>query len=255
MDTQTLAKECPAAKHRQHRHQEHGDSRPRGADPLDQEVVQDCRKHRSNGSQCQQREHDACTETRLKRIFEDESERNQHQRRGDKRTSRAARFVKRWEEHAKGMFVPSTLFEEMGLHYTGPIDGHDLPALLQALKLLKGQKGPRLLHVITTKGKGYELAEGDQIGYHAVGPFDPANGLVGKTAAGKPTYTDVFSDWVCDAAAADPVCGKSEFHEEVKKIVLQGRQRPAEEKPLVYRNDANSMKFAGIPIREVREEA
>ncbi|WP_372014650.1 1-deoxy-D-xylulose-5-phosphate synthase [Pseudoxanthomonas sp. 10H] len=115
-----------------------------------------------------------------------------------------ARFVRRWEEHWKGMFVPSTLFEEMGFHYTGPIDGHDLPALLGALKTLKTLKGPQLLHVITTKGKGYELAEGDQIGYHAVGPFDPAKGLVAKAGAKKPTYTDVFGDWLCDMAAAQP---------------------------------------------------
>ena len=115
-----------------------------------------------------------------------------------------ARFVRRWEEHWKGMFVPSTLFEEMGFHYTGPIDGHDLPALLGALKTLKGLKGPQLLHVITTKGKGYELAEGDQIGYHAVGPFDPEKGLVSKGGAKKPTYTDIFSDWLCDMAATEP---------------------------------------------------
>ena len=122
---------------------------------------------------------------------------------GDKRNP-PARFVKRWEEHWKGMFVPSTLFEQMGFHYTGPIDGHDTDALLQTLKTLKGLKGPQLLHVITTKGKGYELAEGDQIGYHAVSPFDPSIGVVGKPAAKKPTYTDVFGDWLCDMAAADP---------------------------------------------------
>jgi len=124
---------------------------------------------------------------------------------GDKKTNPTARFVRRWEEHWKGMFVPSTLFEEMGFHYTGPIDGHDLPALVSALKTLKTLKGPQLLHVITTKGKGYELAEGDQIGYHAVGPFDPEKGLVPKPGTvKKPTYTDIFSDWLCDMAAADP---------------------------------------------------
>ncbi|ALN58900.1 1-deoxy-D-xylulose-5-phosphate synthase [Lysobacter enzymogenes] len=122
---------------------------------------------------------------------------------GDKRKKPAAKFVRRWEEHWKGMFVPSTFFEEVGFHYTGPIDGHDLPALLSAMKTLKGLKGPQLLHIITTKGKGYELAEGDQIGYHAVGPFDPEKGLVSKPGAKKPTYTDVFSDWLCDMAAAD----------------------------------------------------
>lgn len=124
---------------------------------------------------------------------------------GDKKKSPSARFVKRWEEHWKGMFVPSTLFEQMGFHYTGPIDGHDTDALLATLKTLKGLKGPQLLHVITTKGKGYELAEGDQIGYHAVGPFDPEKGVVSKPGgAKKPTYTDVFGSWLCDMAAADP---------------------------------------------------
>ncbi len=122
---------------------------------------------------------------------------------GDKKNN-PARFVKRWEEHWKGMFVPSTMFEEMGFHYTGPIDGHDMAALLSTLKTLRASKGPKLLHVMTTKGKGYEPAEGDQIGYHAVGPFDPDKGLVAKAGAKKPTYTDVFSDWLCDAAAAEP---------------------------------------------------
>ena len=122
---------------------------------------------------------------------------------GDKHNP-PARFVKRWEEHWKGMFVPSTLFEQMGFHYTGPIDGHDTAALLDTLKTLKGLKGPQLLHIITTKGKGYDLAEGDQIGYHAVAPFDPSVGVIGKAGAKKPTYTDVFGDWLCDMAAADP---------------------------------------------------
>ncbi|MBS0567739.1 MAG: 1-deoxy-D-xylulose-5-phosphate synthase [Proteobacteria bacterium] len=112
------------------------------------------------------------------------------------------RFFKRWEEHLKGMFVPSTLFEEFGFHYFGPIDGHDLPQLLHALKTLKELKGPQLLHVITTKGKGYAPAEAQQIDYHAVGPFDPVKGLV-KKAPGKLTYTDVFGDWLCEQARAD----------------------------------------------------
>jgi 1-deoxy-D-xylulose-5-phosphate synthase len=121
---------------------------------------------------------------------------------GDKKKP-AAKFVRRWEEHWKGMFVPSTLFEEMGFHYNGPIDGHDLPALLGALKTCKDLKGPQLLHVMTTKGKGYNLAEGDQIEYHAVSPFDPNIG-VQKKGPGKPTYTSVFGDWLCEMAAADP---------------------------------------------------
>src|SRR5690606_14358857 len=125
---------------------------------------------------------------------------------GDKRSSAPARFARRWEEHWKGMFVPSTLFEEMGFHYTGPIDGHDVDALVRTLKTLRGLKGPQLLHVITTKGKGYERAEGDQIGYHAVSPFDPELGVVKKPGAApkKPTYTDVFGDWLCDMAAVEP---------------------------------------------------
>ena len=113
------------------------------------------------------------------------------------------RFAKRWEEHAKGMFVPSTLFEEFGFRYTGPIDGHDIPMLLSTLRTLKELKGPQLLHVITTKGKGYAPAEREQIEYHAVGPFDPNAGLVKKAGASKPTYTEIFGDWLCDMAAND----------------------------------------------------
>lgn len=120
---------------------------------------------------------------------------------GDKNKP-AAKFVRRWEEHWKGMFVPSTLFEEMGFHYNGPIDGHDVPALLSALKTAKTLKGPQFLHVLTTKGKGYNLAEGDQIEYHAVSPFDPNIGIV-KKAPGKPSYTQVFGDWLCDMAIKD----------------------------------------------------
>ncbi|MBL0165291.1 MAG: 1-deoxy-D-xylulose-5-phosphate synthase [Xanthomonadales bacterium] len=112
------------------------------------------------------------------------------------------RFAKRWEEHAKGMFMPSTLFEELGFHYTGPIDGHDIPQLVQALRTLKELKGPQLLHVITTKGKGYAPAERAQIDYHAVGPFDPDKGLIRKGAS-KPTFTEIFGDWLCDQAASD----------------------------------------------------
>ncbi len=120
------------------------------------------------------------------------------------RHSLFGRFVKRWEEHAKGMLMPSTLFEELGFNYTGPIDGHDMGALVQALRAVKDLPGPRLLHVVTTKGKGYAPAEKSQIEYHAVGPFDPAAGVHKKKAGGKaPTYTQVFSDWLCDMAAAD----------------------------------------------------
>ncbi|HEY0180913.1 MAG TPA: 1-deoxy-D-xylulose-5-phosphate synthase, partial [Dokdonella sp.] len=121
-----------------------------------------------------------------------------------KRGSFLWRFAKRWEEHAKGMFVPSTLFEEFGFHYTGPIDGHDLPQLVSTLRTLKELKGPQLLHVVTTKGKGYRPAEREQIEYHAVAPFDPQAGVVKKPGPAKPTYTEIFGDWLCDMAAADP---------------------------------------------------
>jgi len=118
------------------------------------------------------------------------------------RRSLMGRFAKRWEEHAKGMFVPSTLFEELGFHYSGPVDGHDLPQLLHSLRTVRGLPGPQLLHVITTKGKGYAPAEQAQIEYHAVGPFDPQRGVQPKAAV-KRTYTDVFGDWLCDMAAND----------------------------------------------------
>ena len=139
-----------------------------------------------------------------------------------------AKFVRRWEEHWKGMFVPSTLFEEMGFHYTGPIDGHDVRTLVETLRTLKGLKGPQLLHVITTKGKGYERAEGDQIGYHAVSPFDPSKGVVAKAGAKKPTYTDVFSDWLCDMAIADQrLMGITPAMREGSGLVRFSREHPA----------------------------
>jgi 1-deoxy-D-xylulose-5-phosphate synthase len=120
------------------------------------------------------------------------------------RSTTFGRFLKRWEESWKRlMALPSVLYEEMGFHYTGPIDGHDLPLLLRTLETLKGLKGRKLLHIVTVKGKGYPPAEKDQIEYHAVGPFDPEKGVVRKPAS-RLTYTDVFSDWLCDMAAAEP---------------------------------------------------
>jgi 1-deoxy-D-xylulose-5-phosphate synthase len=112
-------------------------------------------------------------------------------------------LAKRLEKHDESVSVPSSMFEELGFDYTGPIDGHDLPALLAALRELKQRSGPQLLHVITTKGKGYAPAEQAQIEYHAVGPFDPSAGVVKKAGTSKPTYSDVFGDWLCDMAAAD----------------------------------------------------
>jgi 1-deoxy-D-xylulose-5-phosphate synthase len=100
--------------------------------------------------------------------------------------------------------VPSTVFEDLGFHYTGPIDGHDIAQLLKALRELKDVPGPQLLHVVTTKGKGYAPAEQAQIEYHAVSPFDPNAGVVKKTGTSKPAYSDVFGNWLCDMAAEDP---------------------------------------------------
>ena len=111
-------------------------------------------------------------------------------------------LAKRLEKRGDGVSVPSSMFEELGFDYTGPIDGHDVPKLLEVLRALKTQQGPQLLHVITTKGKGYAPAELEQIEYHAVGPFDPLAGVV-KKPPGKLTYSDVFSDWLCDMAAVD----------------------------------------------------
>ncbi|MGV6853478.1 MAG: 1-deoxy-D-xylulose-5-phosphate synthase [bacterium] len=113
------------------------------------------------------------------------------------------RFMSRWEEHMKGMFVPSTLFEELGFNYFGPVDGHDLPQLVRAMRTLKSLEGPQLLHIVTTKGKGYQPAEADPVKYHAVGPFDPELGVVAGKASTAKSYTDVFSDWICDMATKD----------------------------------------------------
>jgi 1-deoxy-D-xylulose-5-phosphate synthase len=112
-------------------------------------------------------------------------------------------LAKRTEEHMKGMVVPGTLFEELGFHYYGPIDGHDLDLLLETLENLKQLKGPRLLHIVTRKGKGYERAEDDPCGYHGVGQFDLDAGLAKGKKPSSPTYTQVFGDWLCDMAKAD----------------------------------------------------
>ncbi|WVH09453.1 MAG: 1-deoxy-D-xylulose 5-phosphate synthase [Fluviibacter phosphoraccumulans EoVTN8] len=115
-------------------------------------------------------------------------------------------FAKRAEEHVKGMINPGTLFEEFGFHYYGPIDGHDLDALIPTLQNLKQLPGPRFLHIVTHKGQGYKLAEEDPILYHGVTKFETTQGLTGTTAKGSSalTYTQVFGDWLCDMATADP---------------------------------------------------
>jgi 1-deoxy-D-xylulose-5-phosphate synthase len=112
-------------------------------------------------------------------------------------------LARRLEEHAKGMVVPGTIFEEFGFNYVGPIDGHDLDSLIPTLENLRSLKGPQFLHVVTRKGHGYKLAEADPVGYHAAsGTFDPTVGIK-KSSAGKPTYTQVFGQWLCDMAAKD----------------------------------------------------
>jgi 1-deoxy-D-xylulose-5-phosphate synthase len=115
-------------------------------------------------------------------------------------------FAKRLEEHAKGMVVPGTIFEEFGFNYIGPIDGHDLDSLIPTLQnvrrlALEGE-GPQFLHIVTKKGQGYKLAEADPILYHGPGKFDPAKGITPATSV-KKTFTQVFGDWLCDMAEAD----------------------------------------------------
>ena len=111
-------------------------------------------------------------------------------------------LVHRWEEHMKGMVMPGTLFEELGFNYIGPIDGHDLPLLVSTLGNMKQMRGPRFLHVVTQKGRGYPPAEGDPCVYHGVTPFNPSTGQMKKKAGGQ-SFTGIFSDWICDAAAED----------------------------------------------------
>ena len=112
-------------------------------------------------------------------------------------------LARRFEEHAKGMVVPGTIFEEFGFNYVGPIDGHDLDSLIPTLENLKSLKGPQFLHVVTKKGMGYKLAEADPVNYHGPGKFDPAIGLQKPATPPKTTFTQVFGQWLCDMAAVD----------------------------------------------------
>ncbi|WNJ95834.1 1-deoxy-D-xylulose-5-phosphate synthase [Vibrio ruber] len=113
-------------------------------------------------------------------------------------------FAKKTEEHLKGMVVPGTLFEELGFNYIGPVDGHDVVELAKTLKNMRELKGPQFLHIMTKKGKGYEQAEKDPIGYHAVPKFDPNGTSLPKNSGALPTYSKVFGDFLCDMAALDP---------------------------------------------------
>ena len=113
-------------------------------------------------------------------------------------------LARRFEEHAKGMVVPGTIFEEFGFNYVGPIDGHDLESLIPTLENLRDLKGPQFLHVVTRKGYGYKLAEADPVAYHAAsGKFDPAVGLIKPSTPPKMSFTQVFGQWLCDMAEKD----------------------------------------------------
>jgi 1-deoxy-D-xylulose-5-phosphate synthase len=113
-------------------------------------------------------------------------------------------LARRSEEHMKGMVLPGTVFEEMGMNYIGPVDGHDLSALLATLENMRDLTGPQLLHVVTRKGKGYAPAEADPIKWHGPGPFDPASATIFKEKSSGPSYSQIFGNWLCDMAAREP---------------------------------------------------
>jgi 1-deoxy-D-xylulose-5-phosphate synthase len=131
-----------------------------------------------------------------------------HLREGGKKVLRQMPTVwelaRRSEEHLKGMVLPGTLFEEMGFNYIGPIDGHDVKALIATLSNVKKLRGPQFLHVVTRKGKGYAPAEADPIKWHGPGPFDPASGKIFKEVSSGPSYSQIFGQWLCDMADRDP---------------------------------------------------
>ena len=131
-----------------------------------------------------------------------------HLREGGKKVLRQMPTVwelaRRSEEHLKGMVLPGTLFEEMGFNYIGPMDGHDVRALVRTLRNVRKLRGPQFLHVVTRKGKGYAPAEADPIKWHGPGPFDPASGTIFKEKAAGPSYSQVFGQWLCDMAERDP---------------------------------------------------
>jgi 1-deoxy-D-xylulose-5-phosphate synthase len=131
-----------------------------------------------------------------------------HLREGGKKVLRQMptmwELARRSEEHLKGMVLPGTLFEEMGFNYVGPMDGHDVKALVSTLRNVRKLRGPQFLHVVTRKGKGYAPAEADPIKWHGPGPFDPASGTIFKEKAAGPSYSQVFGQWLCDMAERDP---------------------------------------------------
>jgi 1-deoxy-D-xylulose-5-phosphate synthase len=137
-------------------------------------------------------------------------------------------LARRSEEHLKGMVLPGTLFEEMGFNYIGPIDGHDVKALVNTLQNLQKLRGPQFLHVVTRKGKGYAPAEADPIKWHGPGPFDPASGMIFKEASSGPTYSQIFGKWLCDMAERDPaIVGITPAMREGSGLVEYSKRFPA----------------------------
>src|SRR6202790_646439 len=137
-------------------------------------------------------------------------------------------LARRSEEHLKGMVLPGTLFEEMGFNYIGPIDGHDVKALVSTLRNLQKLRGPQFLHVVTRKGKGYAPAEADPIKWHGPGPFDPASGMIFKEASTGPTYSQIFGKWLCDMAERDPaIVGITPAMREGSGLVEYSKRFPA----------------------------
>ena len=136
-------------------------------------------------------------------------------------------LARRSEEHVKGMVLPGTLFEELGLNYIGPVDGHDTDVLLKTLRNVRDLPGPQFLHVVTRKGKGYAPAEADPILWHGPGPFDPQKGEIHKAPAKGKTYSAIFGDWLCDMAEADPrVVGITPAMREGSGMVEYSRRFP-----------------------------
>ncbi|HEY0800618.1 MAG TPA: 1-deoxy-D-xylulose-5-phosphate synthase [Steroidobacteraceae bacterium] len=137
-------------------------------------------------------------------------------------------LARRSEEHLKGMVLPGTLFEEMGFNYIGPMDGHDVKALVNTLGNLKNLRGPQFLHVVTRKGKGYAPAEADPIKWHGPGPFDPTSGTIFKEASTGPSYSQIFGKWLCDMAERDPaIVGITPAMREGSGMVEYSKRFPA----------------------------
>jgi 1-deoxy-D-xylulose-5-phosphate synthase len=154
-----------------------------------------------------------------------------HLREGSKKVLRpmptVRELARRSEEHMKGMVLPGTMFEEMGFNFIGPIDGHDVKALVTTLRNIRKLKGPQFLHVVTRKGQGYAPAEADPIKWHGPGPFDPASGTIFMEKSSGPSYSQVFGQWLCDMAARDPkIIGITPAMREGSGLVEYSRRFP-----------------------------